>query len=119
MNGSIMTFICFCISLLVGSPTAYAGSICPLAKEMAARSLKTFQTDKKKGLAGLIQARKYCPEDLDIAYNLGLAYYKYRRPDMAYSTWSKLAKGNPEDFKLVSNLAWLALDLGKLDEAAT
>jgi len=119
MNRSILTLICFCISLLVVLPVAHAGSTCPLAKEIAARSLKVFQTDKKKGLAGLIQASKYCSEDTDIAYNLGLAYYKYKRPDLAYSTWSKLVKRNSKDFKLVSNLAWLALDLGKLDEAGS
>lgn len=51
---------------------AAQADMCPLAKELAAKSLKTFQTDKKKGLAGLIQARKYCPENADIAYNLGL-----------------------------------------------
>jgi tetratricopeptide (TPR) repeat protein len=119
MNGSIIAFIKVCLALCLASSMAYASDMCPLAKELAARSLKTLETDKQKGLAGLIQAQKYCPEDADIAYDLGLAYYKYKRPDMAYTTWSGLAKGNPRDLKLMANLGWLALELGKLDEAAS
>lgn len=59
---------------------------CPLAKELAARSLATFEKDMKKGLAGLMRAQKFCPGDRSIVYNLGLAYYRYKRPDMAYAT---------------------------------
>ena len=91
--------------------------MCPLAKEMAAKSLKAFDSDQKKGLSGLIQALKYCPDDKEIAYDLGLAYYRYKRPDMAYKIWSDLAAKNSGDVKLLTNLAWLALKSGKGEEA--
>ena len=93
--------------------------MCPLAKEMAAKSLKVFDSDQKKGLSGLIQALKYCPDDKEIAYNLGLAYYRYKRPDMAYKIWSDLAAKNSGDAKLLTNLAWLALESGKGEEASS
>ena len=93
--------------------------MCPLAKEMAVKSLKTFDSDRKKGLSGLIQARKLCPKDREIAYNLGLAYYRYKRPDMAYETWEHLAENDTRDLKLLINLAWLALELGKVDAVAS
>ena len=92
---------------------------CPLAKELAARSLATFEKDMKKGLAGLMRAQEFCPGDRGIAYNLGLAYYRYKRPDMAYATWSRLAREGDPDLELVTNLGWLALELGKRDEAAS
>ncbi len=108
--------ICVFGAFLLVMPAAHADT-CGLARELAAKSMKTFEKDKKRGLAGLLQALKYCPGDVDINYNLGLAYYRYKRPDMAYATWEKLARENPGDFKLASNLAWLALELGKLEEA--
>jgi|GEM_PF-2433287 len=93
--------------------------MCPLAREMAQKSLKVFDSDRKKGLGGLIQAKKLCPKDAEISYNLGLAYYRYKRPDMAYKTWKGLADTNSRDLKLLTNLAWLALELGKSDEAVS
>ena len=97
---------------------ALAGDMCPVARELAKTSLKVFKKDRKKGLSGLIRARKLCPDDKKIAYNLGAAYYQYKRPDLAYDVWSKLARKNKRDFNLLSNLAWIALEIGRLDDAA-
>jgi tetratricopeptide (TPR) repeat protein len=96
---------------------ALAGDMCPVARELAKTSLKVFKKDRQKGLSGLIRARKLCPDDEKIAYNLGAAYYQYNRPDLAYDVWSKLARKNKRNFKLLSNLAWLALEFGRLDDA--
>ncbi len=104
--------------LLPGIGPASADN-CPLGREMAARSMEVFKKDQKKGLAGLIQAQKYCPEDSGIAYNLGLAYYQYKRPDLAYSAWSRLAENQTGDAVLLANLGWLALELDKVNEAAS
>ncbi|MCD6490334.1 MAG: caspase family protein [Thermodesulfobacterium sp.] len=90
---------------------------CMLAKELAKKSIKLFEKDREKGLSGLIQANKFCPEDFKIAYNLGAAYYQYKRPDLAYDVWSKLAEKHPNNFKLLSNLAYLSLKLGRLEDA--
>jgi tetratricopeptide (TPR) repeat protein len=92
---------------------------CPIGREMAAKSMEVFKKDQKKGLAGLIQAQKYCPEDPGIAYNLGLAYYQYKRPDLAYQTWAGLAEKQTKDAVLLTNLGWLALELDKVSEAAS
>jgi tetratricopeptide (TPR) repeat protein len=92
---------------------------CPLGKELAAKSMEVFKKDQKRGLAGLIQAQKYCPEDAGIAYNLGLAYYQYKRPDLAYQTWVGLAEKRSKDAALLTNLGWLALELDKVNEAAS
>lgn len=105
------------IAAFVAAPAAYAADTCSLAKEIASKAMQTFDKDQKKGLAGLVQAQKLCPDDSGIAYNLGSAYYKYNRPDLAYETWSALAKSNSGDAALLTNLGWLALKLGKTDQA--
>ena len=104
--------------LLVGVGSVWADN-CPLGKELAARSMEVFKKDPKKGLAGLLQAEKYCPGDAGIAYNLGLAYYQYKRPDLAYSTWTALAEKETRDAVLFTNLGWLALELDKVNEAVS
>ncbi|GAB6160996.1 hypothetical protein JCM12298_01550 [Desulfothermus naphthae] len=106
------------LTLLLCTPSmSFATDMCPVARELAKTSLNLFKKDKKKGLSGLIRAHKLCPGDKKIAYNLGAAYYQYKRPDLAYGVWSKLAKKNKRDFKLLSNLAWVALEMGRLDDA--
>jgi len=104
--------------LLLGVGPVWADN-CPLGKELAARSMEVFKKDPKKGLSGLLQAQKYCPGDAEIAYNLGLAYYQYKRPDLAYSTWAALAEKQSKDAVLLTNLGWLALELDKVNEVAS
>ena len=113
-----MRIFALLLTLLLCTPSmSFAGDMCPVARELAKTSLNLFKKDKKKGLSGLIRAHKLCPGDKKIAYNLGAAYYQYKRPDLAYDVWSNLAKKNKRDFKLLSNLAWVALEMGRLDDA--
>ncbi len=105
------------LSLLFPADLFAKNTSCMVAKELAKKSIKLFKKDKKKGLSGLIQANKLCPEDFKIAYNLGSAYYQYKRPDLAYKVWSNLAKKHKNNFKLLSNLAYLSLELGRLEDA--
>ena len=118
MKRTVMAIFIGIAAVILSFQAAHA-DMCPLAKEMAQKSLKAFEEDRKKGLSGLIQAQKLCPKDREISYNLGLAYYRYKRPDMAYKTWEQLAENDTRDLKLITNLAWLALELGKGDAAAT
>jgi tetratricopeptide (TPR) repeat protein len=117
MKARITYMMAALVVLFVAGP-AWADN-CPLAKELAAKSIEIFQKDHEKGLAGLIQAQKYCPEDPAIAYNLGLAYYRYKRPDLAYDTWKGLAEKKKDDHKLLANLGWIALELDRISEAAS
>jgi len=112
----MLRIIIYGLVLVFMAQTAY-GDLCPLARELARTGIETFQKDRKKGLAALIQAHKYCPQDLKISFNLGLAYYKYRRPDLAYKVWKEAARKHKQDFQLINNLAWLALELGRLEES--
>ncbi len=110
-------FVFLILVVFIAAPLAYAGDTCGLAKEIAAKAMESFEKDQKKGLAGLVQAKKLCPDSADIAYNLGAAYYRYNRPDLAYDAWTDVAKAGKADAALKSNLGWLALKLGKTEEA--
>lgn len=112
------TAIISAIAFLLISSFAHAQKdMCLVAREFAAKAVASFEKNPKKSLAGLMQANKWCPEDLKIAYNLGLAYYRYKRPDKAYKIWSDLYKKKDTNKKLVQNLGWLAYKLGKNNEA--
>lgn len=97
--------------------TPGADDDCPLGAELARRSLKTFTSDKKKGLAGLIRAQKYCPGNFFVEYSLGNAYKEYNRPDLAFKTWKKLSDKYPNDYRLISGLGQVAFLMNKLDDA--
>ncbi|GAB6161001.1 hypothetical protein JCM12298_01600 [Desulfothermus naphthae] len=97
-----MCVLAFLLTLLLCTPSmSFATDMCPVARELAKTSLNLFKKDKKKGLSGLIRAHKLCPGDKKIAYNLGAAYYQYKRPDLAYDVWSKLAKKNKQVMALL------------------
>ncbi|WP_031480107.1 caspase family protein [Maridesulfovibrio frigidus] len=97
--------------------TVAAGDMCPVAKEFSVKAVAGFEQNPKKSLAGLLQAHKWCPSDDKITFNLGQAYYKYKRPDNAYEVWSALYQKTPKNKKLAQSLGWLAFKLGKTDEA--
>ncbi|WP_320173551.1 tetratricopeptide repeat protein [Maridesulfovibrio sp.] len=112
------SIIILCAAFMLMSSFAFAQKdMCLVAREFAAKAVDGFDKNPKKSLAGLMQANKWCPEDMKIAYNLGLAYYRYKRPDKAYAIWSDLYKKKHSNKKLVQNLGWLAYKLGKNEEA--
>ncbi|ACS78236.1 caspase family protein [Maridesulfovibrio salexigens] len=112
------SIIILCAALMLMSSFAFAQKdMCLVAREFAAKAVAGFDKNPKKSLAGLMQANKWCPEDMKIAYNLGLAYYRYKRPDKAYAIWADLYKKKHSNKKLVQNLGWLAYKLGKNEEA--
>lgn len=90
--------------------------MCPVAREFAARAVAGFAGNPGKSLAGLIQAAEWCPDDLRIVYNLGQAYYRYKRPDKAYEIWNSLYVKSPSA-NLAADLGWLAFKLGRNLEA--
>lgn len=90
---------------------------CQLAREIGAKAIELFKEDKARGLAAFIKAHDLCPDDKELTYNLGLAYYRYGSRTKAYETWKALYQKGVRTKKLLSNLSWLALELGKTEEA--
>ncbi|WP_421901419.1 caspase family protein [Maridesulfovibrio sp.] len=93
-----------------------AKDLCLGARTLADVAVKTFQKDMKKGLSSMIRASKMCPDDKAISYNLGVMYYKYKRPDKAYEILAPLAEksGTAKD---AATVGWLAFKLGRYDLA--
>ncbi|MBF0283278.1 MAG: tetratricopeptide repeat protein [Magnetococcales bacterium] len=90
---------------------------CPMAREMALKGVDLFDSQPQKGLAALQEAFGFCPADLSIRYNLGLAHYLSGDKPKARDLWRKLLEPRPEDVKTIANLAWTHFDLGDDDSA--
>ncbi len=97
---------------------AKASGICLVARELAKKGISIFdKEDKKKGLAVLIKAHEMCPDDTDITYNLGVAYFRYGTLKEAYKIWKSLYDKGNRDNALMANLSWVALKLGNPSQA--
>ncbi|TIH20188.1 hypothetical protein D0S45_02270 [Marinifilum sp. JC120] len=108
--------IFFSLLLLVMAGDGVAKDLCLGARTLADVAVKTFKSDKKKGLSSMIRASKMCPKDKEISYNLGVMYYRYKRPDKAYEILAALAEesGSAKD---AATVGWLAFKLGRYDLA--
>ena len=102
--------------LMLAAGDAAAKDMCLGARTLAQVAVKTFDKDMKKGLSSMIRASKMCPEDEDISYNLGVMYYRYKRPDKAYELLAPLAEksGSADE---AATVGWLAFKLGRYDLA--
>ncbi|WP_170868325.1 tetratricopeptide repeat protein [Desulfatibacillum alkenivorans] len=89
---------------------------CEEARIMAARAHAYFEMQPQNSLELLEKAHQLCPGDYAIYYNLGLALYLTNKPGESYKVWAELAKRHA-DSKLLVNLGWLALELGRPEEA--
>ena len=96
---------------------AMAQDDCAGANSLAQRGMDVFDQDSPKGLELLNQALAACPGSWPIAYDLGLAYYRSGQLAVAYDKWKAL-ESRAGGERLFVNLGWLALELGKADEAA-
>jgi len=106
----------FSLFLFLLTPIVLA-SDCDLARSIGKKAIKLFQTNKKKGLIGLIKAYELCPEDERIVFNLGLAYWRYGARDKALETWAKGYKKFPTSLKICINYASSLLEFGKYEKA--
>lgn len=106
------------VFLLTGLLSGNAGAkdLCLGARTLADVAVKTFEKDMKKGLSSMIRASGMCPGDKDISYNLGVMYYRYKRPDKAYEILAPLAEKSSRTADKVT-AGWLAYKLGRMDQA--
>lgn len=112
MRSILLSFLI--IGVMAGN--VVAKDLCLGARTLADVAVKTFQKDMKKGLSSMIRASKMCPEDEAISYNLGVMYYKYKRPDKAYEILAPLAEKSGSA-KEMATVGWLAFKLGRYDLA--
>ncbi|MBF0153801.1 MAG: caspase family protein [Magnetococcales bacterium] len=106
-----------CLPETGGRGVAADLSSCPVARELASKSIDLFTNQPEKGLQGLERAYAECPTDLAVGYNLGLGYYLSNRREEARDTWKKTHEKFPDHVKTHANLAWVYFDLGD-DESA-
>ncbi|MBF0358547.1 MAG: caspase family protein [Magnetococcales bacterium] len=103
--------------LLVDDTYAAQTSQCTVAREITQKAVELIVDQEEKGLKALFRARKACMTDLGIGYNLGLALYHAGRLEEARDLWQTIHSAHPNDYKTMTNLAWLKFELGD-DEGA-
>lgn len=103
------------LAALLFNPTMGLAN-CEEARTMAAQAQAFFEMQPQNSLELLGKAHQLCPTDYAIQYNLGLALYLTNKPGESYKVWAALAMRHA-DSKLLVNLGWLALELGRPEEA--
>lgn len=101
----------------IASDVARGGGSCVLARGLASWSRQNFKKHPQRGVCGFELANTYCPGGMDIAHNLGLAYYRTGNKQAAFTTWNKLAQTLTYDHVLFANLGWLSLEMGNIEQA--
>ena len=112
MKNVFVPIILFGLAFL--PPSGFAS--CIEARTMAAQAQALFEEHPQRSLKSLQEARLLCPDDYAIQYNLGLALYLSGKPAEAHDVWAALAHTH-ENSRLLVNLGWLALELGKPEQA--
>lgn len=91
-------------------PAIGADASCGLAKKIGEQAIQKFKKDKKEGLRLLIKAHDLCSGDATLAFNLGLAYYRYGNLTEAekYLTTAVEKEGNQGEW--LNLLAWVMME---------
>jgi len=106
---SFLIFIQCIYALLLPPAPLYAAKECGVARDIAKLAATSFAKNKKKGLKLFIKAQTLCPNDPQIAYNLGIAYYTYGQPDQSIKQLKNALKKQPDNAKWHNNLAAIYL----------
>ena len=107
-----LLFLLVAASLLIGAAD-HETNPCAVAREIGRKGVDVFDENPKKGLAALFQARKQCPSDVNIAFNVGLGHYLAGDLAKAYDTWKVVHEKDPTHLKAHANLAWVLFEMGK------
>jgi tetratricopeptide (TPR) repeat protein len=114
---STLVFFLFCFPLLFCTQPGQAQeNQCLAGTQLADRGMKLFADNRKKGLAALIRAHEFCPDEQGITYNLGLAYFQYGSINMALQTWQGLIDQGAAQPQLLNNTAWALRRTGRPEQ---
>ncbi|MEW5734231.1 MAG: tetratricopeptide repeat protein [Thermodesulfobacteriota bacterium] len=109
----------FCCALVL-APAVSArapADTCEDARTLARKSIALFNRNPIQALEGLQKASRDCPGDRSISYNLALGLYRTNDREQSFEIFRRLSEADA-DACVYANTGWLALQLGKGDEAA-
>ncbi|MBW6511430.1 MAG: caspase family protein [Desulfuromonadaceae bacterium] len=101
----------FLLVLLLSPPLLFANDLCGLADAVTDKAVKAFEADRAEGLKLFLKASELCGEKADIAYNLGVAYYRYGRLVEARDALGKAVAKDGSNAAALNNLAQVLLEL--------
>ncbi|MBW1646400.1 MAG: hypothetical protein JRJ56_08815, partial [Deltaproteobacteria bacterium] len=102
-NGAVIWLLVGLLALFFAVP-APAADYCDMAREVAARAVKTFPADQEKGIRLFIKALKLCDRPL-YNYNLGIAYFQYGNPAEAEKYLVRAVAGDDVRAKWLNDCA--------------
>jgi Flp pilus assembly protein TadD len=105
---ALLLALIFCFLLPL---SATANDMCDLAQAVTGKAVKAFEVDRAEGLKLFIKAKELCGEDADIAYNLGVAYYRYGRLAESRTALEKAVGLNDGNADALNNLSQVLLEL--------
>jgi len=100
-----------CLVLLFSCPASGGQEYCTLANDVARKAAKTMKTDPAGGLKLFIKAYDLCRSN-DMAYNLGIAFYRYGNVTEAVKYLKQAVPKNDSRPIRLNNLACAVLDTG-------
>lgn len=93
-------------------PVVATDSQCALAKKFGEKAAQKFKKDKTEGLKLFIKAHGLCPDDANLNFNLGLAYYRYGNLNEAEGYLKKAVSKDDGNGDRLNFLAWVMLETG-------
>ncbi len=105
-------------ALAFTSPAIAEDSKCALAKKIGEKAAQKFKKDKTEGLKLFIKAHGLCPDDANLNFNLGLAYFRYGNLKEAEEYLKKAVSKDGSNGDWLNLLAWVMLETGSDREKA-
>lgn len=110
LYSTIITVLAALLMVCSTGKKAYAGDdYCDIAKDIARRAVSAYKTDPKKGLKLFLKAYDLC-QSRKMAYNLGIAFYKYGNTIEAQKYLEKGINASDTDPVKLNNLASVMLE---------
>ncbi len=108
------TRICVLVLALVvwAAPLFAANDLCDLARDVAIKGQHKWRGSKEDGLKLMIKAQQMCPDNAELTYNLGMAYFLYGSMDEAANWLLKAVKLDGSHAEWLNNAAGVLLQNG-------
>ncbi|MDH3346724.1 MAG: caspase family protein [Desulfobulbaceae bacterium] len=110
-------FLIFYLFSNISLRPALAVDDCGQAHKLAKKAYEQFNYDNKEGIRLFGQAQQLCTKDAAYSYNLGLAYFRFGRPDLAIPHLDYATKVHPDRMVWLNNLAEAQLINGTPNQA--
>ncbi len=110
--GRMFTILSVVAVILTGGalPGLAANDKCDLAGVFAGKAAAKFKKDPAGGIKLFLKSREMCPDNPDLAFNLGLALYRYKSYPEAEKHLAEAVAQKGTNSLWLNTLAWVMLE---------